>query len=156
MIRRLVQDEGLSVLQATGEMQMFLNRLPLFYDLITRPDVWSSGDAALPADDEEGDEVDESSTPQPSQADEPLPVGDKDGDEVHEPSTTQPTNVEQWLADLSIQHHDGAADGQLGTQTKHEIAPSAPSSSPAVAGLLESEGGSNEAPRRHHSRSGTF
>ncbi|RSL56193.1 hypothetical protein CEP54_008935 [Fusarium duplospermum] len=130
MARRLAKDEGLDISQATGEMQMFLKRLPLFYDLITWPEVWSSGDAGLPVDDEDGDEVDES-------------------------STTQPAKVEEWLADLSIQQDDGAADEQPDAQTEQESDPSAPSSSQTVAGVLGLKGGPNEAPYRHHSRSGT-
>ncbi|KAJ3465083.1 hypothetical protein MRS44_005741 [Fusarium solani] len=106
MIRRLVRGERLSLEKANKDLQTFLNRLPLFYDVLSHPEVWSRGRSS---------------------------VSDESGDEVDEPSTTQPVEVAEPLAyeepDLSIQQDDGAADEKPDTQAEQETPPSPPTSS---------------------------
>lgn len=106
MIRRLVRGERWSAEKANKDLQTFLNRLPLFYDVLSHPEVWRRGTSS---------------------------VSDESGDEVDEPSTTQPVEVAEPLAyeepDLSIQQDDGATDEKPDTQAEQETPLSAPTSS---------------------------
>lgn len=106
MVDRLARAERLSVKRANKKLQRFLNRLPLFYDVLSWPEAWN---------------LEQSS------------VSDESGDEVDEPSTTQPVGVAEPLAyeepDLSVQQDDGVADEKPDTQAEQETLPSAPSSS---------------------------
>ncbi|KAI8724155.1 hypothetical protein NCS52_00273200 [Fusarium sp. LHS14.1] len=100
MIRRLVRRERLSVEEANGELKVFLKRLPIFYDVLSQPEVWGR--------DESGDEVDEPSTAQPVEVAELLI-----------PKET----------DISTQQDDGTADETSDTQAGQETPPSSPTTS---------------------------
>ncbi|KAJ4308953.1 hypothetical protein N0V84_011788, partial [Fusarium piperis] len=106
MINRLARAECLSVEEAAKELRRFLNRLPLFYDVITWPEVWRRDSAPPSVNDESGDEQEESDM---------RSVG------VAEPLAYEAT-------DYSIQEDDGPADEVPDTQTEQETDPSAPSS----------------------------
>ncbi|KAI8686677.1 hypothetical protein NCS56_00328200 [Fusarium sp. Ph1] len=106
MIRRLVRGERSSEEKANKDLQSFLKRLPLFYDVLSHPEVWKRERSSV--SDESGDEVDEPSIVQPV--------------EVAEPAAHEETN-------LSIQQDDGAADEKPDTQAGQETPPSASTSS---------------------------
>lgn len=106
MIRRLARGERSSEEEATKDLHKFLKHLPLFYDVISHPEVWSP--AKPSGSDESGGEGDELSTMQSLEVAEPL--DDKE-------------------PDLSIQRDDGTADDKPDAQTEQETDPSAPTSS---------------------------
>lgn len=106
MIRRLVHRERLGVEEASGELKVFLKRLPIFYDVLSQPEVW-------------GREKPSSS--------------DGSGDEVDEPSTAQPVEALESLApektEISTQQDDKTTDETSDTQAGQETPASSPTTS---------------------------
>lgn len=133
MIESLLRTERLSTKEAAKELQIFLNRLPLFYNVLAWPETWIMDTAPPPVNDASGG-VEE--------------LSDMQLVEVAEPQVYEAT-------DDPLQRDDGIPDEVPDTQTEQVTDPSAPSSSWIVAHLLESEPGPNEAHYRHHLRSDT-
>lgn len=106
MIHRLARAQQSSVKKANKDLKTFLNRLPLFYDVLSHPEAWRGGGSSA------SDESDESDD---------------------EPSTTQPVGVAEPPAyeetDFSIQQDDGVADEKSDAQVEQDTPPSAPTSS---------------------------
>lgn len=106
MIRRLVQRERSGVEEANQQLKTFLKRLPIFYEVLSQPEVW--GREKPLGSDESDDEVDEPSTAQPV--------------EIVEPRADEKT-------DISTQQDDGTTDERSDTQAEQETPPSSPTTS---------------------------